>query len=530
MNYVLKGNEARQKLLAGIDTVHSTVAPTLGANGRNTVYNKWSRVPIITNDGVSIAREVEPEDLGELQGANLLKQVSERTNDEAGDGTTTSIVIAHSMITNGIKLLSDPSKKVNPMKLRREMIAATEKVIDALKASAQKVTTLEELEQVATISVESEEIGKIIAKAIYDAGDNGIVYVNDSEQIGVSIEKGEGYEFAQGLITPYLIANPDKMETVLENPAIIITELMVNASQDFYDLVSWITKSTKDILLICDEIHPDMIKFAVLNMAKGNFRMMIVKKPMQSEFLEDIASLTSTFALSQNKGKIKYVPQYLGGARKVVVTMKDTKIFDGNGKNGTRMVEDFTIPDINSHIENLKVQLESADEVLKTKLQERIAKLTGGVYMLNVGEKTEAEAKYLRLKVDDAVNATKAAKEEGIVAGGGMALFKISSILMDDNTDGASIIYQACLQPLATIVSNSGADFTEIANEVNNSDKGFDALTLEIVPNMIAAGIIDPVKVTRSAFQNASSFAGLLLTTESLIVPIPEPKEVGLPR
>ena len=514
MNQIFLGKDARANLKAGVDLVYSAVAPTLGASGRNVVYNKFSRVPIITNDGVSIAREIEPEDESIKQGANLIKQVAERTNDEAGDGTTTSIILAHSIVEEGIKLLdSDPT--INPMQLRREITEASNKVIEALKASAKKIETLEELEQVATISVEDKEIGKTIAKAIFDAGENGIVYVNESDDIGVSIEKIEGYQFNQGLVSPYLIQNVQKMETALENVVILITEMPLFFTNEFNELIKAIVgKGTKNILLICDEIHPDVIKFAVMNMAKSNFNLLIVKKPMQKEYLEDLAAITGAVAMTQAKGMIVPKVEYLGGARKVVVTEKLTTIISGTGEK------------IEEYILALQKQLEDAeDEITKTKLQERIARLTGGVYLLNVGEKTEAEQKYLKLKVDDAVNATKAAKEEGIITGGGIALFNISRILMNYQDNGSKIIYQSCIQPLYMIIKNSGGDCTEVFIQVENTNQGYNALTLEIVPDMFEAGIIDPVKVTRVAFANATSFASLLLTTECQIVPIPEKED-----
>lgn len=529
-NIIRSGAEARAKLFEGMELVFRTTAPTLGASGRNVVYNKWSRVPVISNDGVKAAREVEPEDLGALQGANLIKQVSEQTNDEVGDGTTTSIVLAYSIIKNGMDLLNDSSRKINPMKLRREITAATEKVLQALRDSAQEVTTLEQLTNVATISVEDADIGKTIAQAIFDAGKNGIVYVNESEKVGVSIEKIEGYQIQQGMITPFLITDRTKMETILYNPAIIMTELQTLLNDDFKNFIGQITQKNKEILLICDEIHDDVIKYAFLNLfVKGpdgqllppKFKMSIIKKPMQANSLEDIAALTGGEAMIKDKGRLKYNVSYLGTASKVVINQKTTTIFDGAGVN--KMFTDNGVTSVfDTHLNNLKSQIEeSKDENEKIKLQERVARLTGGIYMLNVGHNTEAEARYLKDKVDDAVAATKAAQEEGIVAGGGMSLFNASRILLDDNTDGASVVYQSCLCPFKTIIDNSGEDYTIIFNEVENTTKGFNALTLEIEPDMVSAGIIDPVKVTRLALANASSFAGLILTTEVLITSLP---------
>lgn len=531
-NIIRHGSESRAKLFEGIELVFKTVAPTLGANGRNVVYNKFSRVPIISNDGVKAAREVDPPDLGALQGANLIKQVSEQTNDEVGDGTTTSIVLAYSIIKNGMELLNDSSRKVNPMKLRREITAATEKVLQALKDSAQEVTTLEQLTDVATISVEDPEIGKTIAQAIFDAGKNGIVYVNESEKVGVSVEKIEGYQFHQGMITPYLITDPAKMETILYNPSIIMTELQTLLNDDFKNLIGQITQKNKEILLICDEIHDDVIKYAFLNLFKKgpdgqflppNFKMAIVKKPLQANSLEDIAALTGGEAMTKDKGKIKYNISYLGTAGKVVINQKTTTIFDGAGIN-KMFTANGVVSTLDTHINNLKSQIEeSKDENEKIKLQERIAILTGGIYLLNVGHNTEAEARYLKDKVDDAVAATKAAQEEGIVAGGGMSLYNVAIDLVDNlsSTDGGKIILQSIVSPLEQIISNSGESYTDIISKITTTTEGFNALTLEIEPHMIKAGIIDPLKVTRLALSNASSFAGLILTTEVLITNLP---------
>lgn len=524
MNKILIGNDARQKLMDGISKVHSVVAPTLGANGRNAVYNKWSRVPIVTNDGVSIAREIEPEDLGELQGANLVKQVSERTNDEAGDGTTTSIVLAYSMLEQGVALLADPSRKVNPMRLRRQIMSAADRAIALLKDSAKPISTLEELEQVANISVESPEMGKTIAKAIFDAGDHGIVYVNDSDEIGVSVEKVEGYKFAKGLEHPLLCTNMEKLETVLENPAIILTDIQVQMTKEFMEFLGVIAQKTRDILLVCDEYHPDVLRFAVKNLSEGKLKLMIVKKPMAADSLEDIASLTSAYAMTNGKGISKYSVEYLGGASKIICKKDSVTIIGGNGAMGSRILSSgASVPSASEYVDALKKQLDDAGEVAHAKVSERIAALTGGVYMLNVGDKTEAEAKYLRMKVDDAVNAVKAAREEGIVAGGGMALYNIAYKLhLESADDGMEIVMSACRSPFLQIIANGGDSAPDITAQFEGPSYGYDAKEMAVVPDMIAAGIIDPVKVTRNALSNAASFASLLLTTESLIVPLPE--------
>lgn len=540
-NIIRFGKEARAKLFEGFDLVFKTVAPTLGASGRNVVYNKWSRVPIISNDGVKAAREVEPEDLGARQGANLIKQVSEQTNDDVGDGTTTSIILAHAILEKGFELLNDPNKKINPMQLRRQIADATKKVLEALKESATEVTTLESLIQVATISVEDAEIGKQIATAIFDAGQQGVVYVNESQEPGVSVEKVEGYQVPQGMISPYLITDTTKMETLFYNPVILITELQLQFNDDFRNFIALITQGvpaknippiTKDIVIFCDEIHPDVIKFAALNLYPKDpmtgqqkppkFRMSIIKKPMQGNSLEDLAALVGGEVMTNEKGRIKYDLKSLGTAEEVIIKQKSTTIFRGGGLKKT-FSEGGVVSVFDTHINNLKSQGEiETDEIAKTKLHERVARLTGGIYLINVGENIEAEDRYLKDKVEDAVAATKAAREEGIVSGGGTALFRLASMFNGSEIEGERIIGYACIAPLVQIVKNSGEDFGNIALSLSSKDSGFNALTREIESNMIEAGIIDPVKVTRKALENASGFAGLMLTTETLITTLPE--------
>lgn len=532
-NTVLFGQDARNKLKAGIDVVAKAVGSTLGASGRNGAYNKWTRVPIISNDGVSLAREIEPEDLGELQGANLLKQVSERTDEVAGDGTTTSIVLAHSMITQGIEMLNDVSKNVNPMKLRREIIEASKKVVNALETSAIKTDDSIKLAEIATVSVESPEIGQTITDTILNAGDDGIVYVNDSDKIGVSAEKVDGYQIPAGLISPGMVTDLDRMEAVLNNPVVLVTDIQVHLNEDFLRFLGEVTKVNKEILLICNEFHPDVLKFAIANKVKGNFKMAIVKKPMQIDYLEDVAALTGGFAMTDEKGKLQYKVEYLGSAKKIVVKQFTTTIIGGAGLTGVKMIDGTMTVDGKTYIETLKKQYENSDnEIIKTKLKERIARLTENVYMLNVGDRTEAEQKYLRMKVDDAVNAVKAAREEGIVAGGGIALFQIAKDFLEPNegiTYGEKVVYNACFEPLRKIVENSGEDYEAIVATRVGKEAGFNALTLNMESNMIGAGIIDPVKVTKSAFTNAANFAALFLTIEFQVIPNPEVNTV-LPR
>lgn len=511
----LFGNDARKKLLDGIVLVNKTVAPTLGRSGRNVAFNKWNGRTTISNDGLLSAMEIDPEDEGEKQGADLSKQVLNEVNEEAGDSTTTTSVLYTKISELGIAVLDDTSKKINSTKLKNQINEARKNVIDEINAAKISTDSLEDLEKIATTSVEDYEIGKTIAKAIHDAADSGIVYVDESIEVGVTVEKSEGYQIPQGLLSPYLLTNYEKVESVLENPAVLITDILVSFNEDFINIIKTITSKTRDILLICDEYHPDVLKFAVKNLQAGNFRLMIVKKPMQKEYFEDIATLVGATAMTNQKGIIKYSPDYLGSAKKIVINPKTTTIFEGAG------VEQTT-----KEVENIKSQIEDTkDENEKSKLQERIARFTGGIYVINVGAKTPAEQKYLKDKVDDAVNATKKAKG-GYVTGGGVTLYNIAKKLESSTvvTEGGAIVYEACKAPIKQIIENAGEDVDETLAEIdalNLPFAGYDALELKVVPNMIDAGITDSIKSTMSSFSIASSNAALFLTIETLISPIP---------
>lgn len=516
-NKVFKGEIARKKLLKGMEEVFDTVKVTYGANGRNVVYNKWTRVPVASNDGVNIAREVEPEDLSELQGANLIKQVAENTNDELEDGSTATIINAYTIANKGNYMINS-DKKISPMKLRKEIKEATKIVLDKLQASIIKIDSIEDLENLAITSVEDEAYGKTIAKAIYDSGDNGIVYVNESDNIGVSIEKVEGYQFQQGMITPYLIKDVDRMQTVLENPAVFVTELQLLWTNEFNAMIkNIVSQGIKDILIVCDEVHQDIIKFAVMNTGKGNFTMAIVKKPMQKDYLEDISSIVGANAMTQNKGFVHPKIEYVGRARKVVIKEKTTTIF----------IDDSKSLSADLYVDSLKKQLANAeDPVTKMKLEERIARLTGGIFMVNVGEKTEASVKYLRDKVDDSVNSLKKvwkAKDGGVVVGGGSALYHIGNKLLqkDTLTNGEKIVYESCKASLLQMLENGGEVDNVILDKINaDGIGGYNALTMEYEPDMFKVGIIDATKVISTSFANASDFGGNFITYENLITPI----------
>lgn len=510
------GAESRKVLLAGIEEVFKAVAPTLGSNGENTVYNKFTGQPVISNDGISIAREVNPSDLGELQGADLTKQVMEETDREVKDATTTTLVLYRNIAKNGVEMIESSDKKINPMRLRKEIISAKEKVLNELISSAIKIDNISELEKIAAVSVEDIEIGKTIANVISKAGESGIVYVSESDTIGVTSEHLDGYQINQGMISPYLLTDFDRMENVMENPAIFMTESLLSMTNELMDMLNKLEgQKVKNLLIICDEVHPDFVKFCVLNRKRMNIG--IVKKPMSEFSLEDISSLVGGYPLTINSGIMKPAIEYVGSAEKIVIREKTTTFFNGGNSEYTK----------SEYISGLSKQADLAKEEnnypAETKLQERIARLTGGVYMINVGGKTEAEQKYLKGKVDDAVGAVKSASGEGFVAGGGSALFHIGSALLalNDLTNGEKLIYSVCQSPLKQIIENSGEVFEDIVFE-NTPNCGFDASQMIAVPNMIEAGIIDSVKSTRVAFENACNSGALFLTINPQIVPLPE--------
>lgn len=515
----LFGNDARKKLLDGKILVNKTVAPTLGASGRNVAYSTWSGRTTISNDGMLAAMEVDPEDMGEKQGADTSKQVMNEVNEEAGDATTTTCILDTEISRLGVEVLGDESKKINSTKLKNQINAARKNVINEINDAKISIESLEDLEKIATTSVEDPEIGKTIAKAIHDAGESGIVYVDESSEVGVTVEKADGYQIPSGLISPYLLTDYEKVQSVLENPAILITDILVSFNEDFINIIKAITSKTKDILLICDEYHPDVLKFANKNLMAGNFRLMIVKKPMQKEYFEDIATLVGATAMTNQKGILKYSVDYLGYAKKIVMNPNTTTIFEGAGVEQTK-----------KEVENIQNQItETKDENEKSKLHERLARFTGGIYVISVGAKTPAEQKYLKDKVDDAVNATKKAKG-GYVIGGGVTLYNIAKKLMFENVlnEGEIIIYTACQKPMRQIIENAGEDVEETLmriDEISDANKGFsgyDALALKVVPNMVDAGITDSIKSTMASFSIASSSAALFLTIETLITTIPQ--------
>lgn len=522
---VFKGKEAREKMLVGMKEVFDTVKVTYGGNGRDVVFNKWSGTPVASNDGENIADTVIPEDLTERQGADLLKQVARNTNAELEDASTATIMDSYLMARRGSTLINE-NPKISPMRLRKEMKEAALRVIEEVKNSKLSIESIADLENLAITSVEDIEFGKAIAEAIFKAGDNGVVYINESQKNGVSVEAVDGFQFQQGFLT--LPKEIDRMQTTLENCAVFVTELQLLWTKEFLAMITSIVNGgTKDILIVCDEVHQDVIKFAVMNMLKGNFNLCIVKKPIQKDSLEDIAAVAGAKAMTQSKGLVYPKVEYCGKAKKIVVKEKSTTIF----------FDEITTGNVNNYVVLLNNQLhnlEEFDEVGKIKLQERIARLTGGVFMVNVGAKTEASMKHLRDKIDDAVNSLKKVwknKDDGFVFGGGMALYNAGIKLLNEDkvfNNGEEIVYEVCKLNLFQMLQNGGEDDT-IITKINKEGGGYNALKMSYEPDMFKAGIIDSTRVITTSFINSADFAADFIKYENVVTPIVQLIPVDMP-
>lgn len=506
------GEDAREVLRAGAEKVYKAVSSTLGAKGRNVVRQNFGR-PKITNDGVTIARAIELKDPFEKQGADLIKEAAEKTVQQAGDGTTTAITLAYEAFSQGLELIKNGE---NPVVLKTYLEKETERVLHELKEMAIPVTSDEDLERVATISVENPEYGKIIAKAVKTVGKDGLVVVQeDGSKLGIHAKEISGYQFDRGLENPYLVTNLEKMEAVLESENgrpvfVLVADKQWNLIGDLLPLFNEIKASGGDkILIIAESISGELMQFITVNRLKQRFHAVVVSCPFNKDTLEDIAALTGATAITANKGIVEVKLSHCGQAKRIVVTGTTTTIIDGAG-------------DASHVIEALRKQVEEAEDYDKEKLQQRLAKLTGVNVELSVGAPTEAETKYLRDKLDDAVAATRAAVEEGIVPGGGMALARISQKFFEKSDDkNREFIGTILVSPLVKIMENAGIteeESAELAGELKvNEESGFDALRGKIVPDIIEAGIIDPVKVTRCAFKNAMSLAAMLLTCDTVM-------------
>ncbi len=536
---ILYNEKAREALKRGVDTVADAVKITVGPRGRNVVLDKGYGAPTITNDGVSIAKEISLSDKFENMGAEIAKEVATKTNEVAGDGTTTSVILIQAIVSEGVK---QTSMGVNAIGIRHGIEAAALAVVSGLKDIAKPIKSKEEIMQVATISAESKEIGKIIADTIDKVGKDGVVTVEESQSFGVDAEYVEGLEFDKGYVSPYMITNPERMEAEYREPLILITDKKISTVKEILPLLEKVAATgKKDLVIIAEDVDGEALATFVVNKLRGAFNVLAVKAPgygdRKKEMLEDIAVTVGGKVISEEIGlKLDGVEiSALGRASRVVSTKDSTTIVGGKGKK----------TDIESRLQTLKIQREKTESKFDIeKLDERIAKLSGGVAVIKVGAATETEMKYLKLKIEDAVNATKAAIEEGIVPGGGVAFIKAGQKVLAKNLKspsgsfesefavGVAIVLKALDMPLRQIAVNAGKDDGAVIVERVKQSKGnagYDAVKDVIVADMLLAGIIDPVKVARSAVQNATSAAAILLTTEVAIADEPEKEKPQMP-
>ena len=518
------GAEARKTLEAGVNQLANTVKVTLGPKGRNVVLDKSFGAPLITNDGVTIAKEVELEDAFENMGAQLVKEVATKTNDVAGDGTTTATVLAQAMINEGMKNLAAGA---NPIVLRKGMKKATDVAVEAIAKMSSKVTGKEQIAKVAAISAGDDEVGNMVADAMEKVSNDGVITIEESKTMQTELDLVEGMQFDRGYISAYMATDMDKMEAVLDNPYILITDKKISNIQEILPILEQIVQSGSKLLIIAEDVEGEALTTLIVNKLRGTFNVVAVKAPgygdRRKEMLKDIAILTGGQVISEELGlELKDATMdQLGRAKSVKVQKENTVIVDGEGNKD----------DIAARVAQIKSQIEeTTSEFDKEKLQERLAKLAGGVAVIRVGAATETEMKEGKLRMEDALNATRAAVEEGIISGGGSAyihaskeVVKLVNTLEGDEKTGAKIILKALEAPLFTISYNAGLEGAVIVSKVRESEPGFgfDAYREEYV-NMVEAGILDPAKVTRSALQNATSVASTLLTTESVVATIKE--------
>ena len=520
---LLFGEEARRSMQAGVDKLANTVKVTLGPKGRNVILDKKFGSPLITNDGVTIAREIELEDAYENMGAQLVKEVATKTNDVAGDGTTTATLLAQAIIREGLK---NVTAGANPILIRNGIKTAVEKAVEEIQKISKPVNGKEDIARVAAISAADEKIGKLIADAMEKVGNEGVITVEESKSMGTELDVVEGMQFDRGYVSAYMVTDTEKMEAVLDNTLVLITDKKISNIQDLLPLLEQIVQAGKKLLIIADDIEGEAMTTLVVNKLRGTFTCVGVKAPgfgdRRKEMLQDIATLTGGVVISDEVGgDLKEATlDMLGEAESVKVTKESTTIVNGRGNS----------EEIKNRINQIKLQLEATtSEFDKEKLQERLAKLAGGVAVVKVGAATETELKESKLRIEDALAATKAAVEEGIVPGGGTAyvnvineVAKLTSDIQDEQV-GINIIVRSLEEPMRQIAHNAGLEGSVIIEKVKNSDAGvgFDALRGEY-KDMIKAGIVDPTKVTRSALQNAASVASTFLTTEAAVADIPE--------
>ena len=525
---IKQGAEARKALCAGIDQLADTVKVTLGPKGRNVVLAKKFGSPLITNDGVTIAKEIELKDAFENMGAQLVREVATKTNDAAGDGTTTATVLAQALVNEGMK---NVTAGANPMDIKRGMQKAVNAAVEAVKANSQKVNGNKDIARVGTVSAGDAEIGQLIADAMEKVTADGVITIEENKTTAETYtEVVEGMQFDRGYVTPYMVTDTEKMETVYDDCSVLITDKKISVFQDIVPLLEQVIQSGRKLLIIAEDVEGDALSNLIINRLRGGLNVVAVKAPgfgdRRKEMLQDIAILTGGTVISSDLGyELKDATmQLLGTARQVKVTKENTTIVGGNGDKDA----------IADRVAQIRSQITTAtSDFDREKLQERLAKMAGGVAVIKVGAATEVEMKDKKLRIEDALNATKAAVEEGIVAGGGTATIntipavdKVVDSLEGDERTGAKIVRKALEAPLRQIAANAGLEGSVIIDNIlktNKANYGFDAQKEEYVEDMIEAGIVDPTKVTRSALENAASVAAMVLTTESLVADLPEP-------
>ena len=527
---IIYNEDARKKLKEGVDALTKAVATTLGPKGGNTALERSWGAPHVVHDGVTVAKEIELQDKFENMGAQLVKEAASKTNDVAGDGTTTATVLAQALVESGLK---NVSAGANPMILRKGLEVAANTVVEEIKKLAKDISTKEEKAQVATISAQDAEIGNLIAEALEKVGDSGVITVDESKGFDIELEYKEGMQFDKGYASPYFVTNPDKMEAIIEDPYLLITDAKITSVSDFLPMLENFVKVSKNLVIISEDVEGEALATLVVNKLRGTFNVLAVKAPgfgdRRKSMLEDIAVLTGATFISEETGrKLDSVTvEDLGRADRAISDKDDTTIVGGKGVEG----------ELKKRIQQIHNQMDKASsDYDKEKLQERLAKLSGGVAVINVGAATETELKEKKLRVEDAVNATKAAVEEGIVPGGGVAFLRIREALKDleltgDEKTGADILYKALEKPTRMIVSNAGTDDGMVLGELErrvaadkNPTLGFDVMTMDYV-DMVKSGIIDPAKVARSALQNAVSVATMILTTDCLVADAPKEED-----
>ena len=530
---IKSGEEARKALETGVNTLADTVKVTLGPKGRNVVLDKKFGAPLITNDGVTIAKEIELDDPFENMGAQLVREVSTKTNDVAGDGTTTATLLAQAMVREGLKNLAAGA---NPIVMKKGMAKAVETAVEAIKANSQKVNGTDDIARVGTVSSGDEFIGKLIAEAMEKVSADGVITIEESKTAETYSEVVEGMMFDRGYITPYMVTDTEKMEAVIDDAYLLITDKKISVISDILPILEQLVQSGKKLVIIAEDVEGEALSTLIVNRLRGTLNVVCVKAPgfgdRRKEMLQDIAILTGGQVISEELGyELKSATiDMLGRARQIKVTKENTTIVDGAGDKKA----------IADRVAQIRAQIAvTTSDYDKEKLQERLAKLAGGVAVIKVGAATEVEMKDKKLRIEDALNATKAAVQEGVVAGGGTAPINaipavraLCDTLEGDERTGAKIVLKALEAPLRQIAKNAGLEGSVIIDKIVSANKpnyGFDAQNEVFVEDMIAAGIVDPTKVTRSALENAASVAEMVLTTESLVADLPEPPAPAAP-